>query len=91
MDELKIGDLRIAFRCQGEGPALVLLHGAVSDSRSWRKQLDGLSDDFTVIAWDAPGCGLSSDPPETFRLPDYAECLAAFIKRLGLDQPHVHQ
>ena len=89
MDEVKIGGLRIAFELKGEGPPLVLLHGGLSDSREWRRQLDELSAEFTVVAWDAPGCGCSEDPPETFRLPDYADCLAAFIRKIGLVRPHV--
>jgi pimeloyl-ACP methyl ester carboxylesterase len=84
-----VGDLRIAFERTGEGPALLLLHGGVSDHREWRRQLDTLCDEFTVVAWDAPGCGQSSDPPESFRLPDYADCLAQFIAALGLERPHV--
>jgi len=59
------------------------------DSREWRRQLDGLSDEFMVVAWDMPGCGRSSDPPKHFRTRDYAECLAAFIEGLGLEQPHL--
>jgi pimeloyl-ACP methyl ester carboxylesterase len=89
MDEVKIGGLHIAFEQRGNGTPLVLLHGAVSDSREWRRQLDELSDEFTVVAWDAPGCGRSSDPPETFRLPDYADYLAAFIEENGLVRSHV--
>jgi pimeloyl-ACP methyl ester carboxylesterase len=85
----KIGSLNIAFERQGEGPPLVLLHGGVSDSREWRRQLDDLSDAYTVVAWDAPGCGRSSDPPTRFLMRDYADCLAAFIEALGLDRPHV--
>jgi pimeloyl-ACP methyl ester carboxylesterase len=65
------------------------LHGGLSDSREWRRQLDDLSDEFTVVAWDAPGCGQSSDPPETFRLPEYADCLAAFVDALGVGRAHV--
>jgi pimeloyl-ACP methyl ester carboxylesterase len=42
-----------------------------------------------VVAWDAPGCGQSTDPPETFRASDYADCLAAFIDALGLGRPHL--
>ncbi|MCL7412208.1 MAG: alpha/beta hydrolase [ANME-2 cluster archaeon] len=67
----------------------MLLHGALSDSREWHRQLDELSDDFTVVVWDAPGCGRSDDLPETFRLPDYADCLAAFIEEIVLVRPHV--
>ena len=90
MREVKIRDMRIGYERAGDGPPLVLLHGMFGcDSRVWRRQLDALSDEFTVVAWDAPGCGRSSDPPETFRLPEYADCLAAFVDVLGLSRPHV--
>lgn len=89
MDEIDVGGLRVAFERRGEGPPLVLLHGWPCNSREWRRQLDALSDEFTVVAWDAPGAGRSSDPPETFGLADWADCLAAFIDALGLERPHV--
>jgi pimeloyl-ACP methyl ester carboxylesterase len=89
MDQIEVAGLRIAFERAGNGPPLVLLHGILQDSQAWRRQLDDLSDEFTLVAWDAPGCGRSSDPPETFRLPEYADCLAAFVAALGLGRPHV--
>jgi pimeloyl-ACP methyl ester carboxylesterase len=89
MDDVEVDGLRIAFERRGTGPPLVMLHGGVSDHREWRRQRDGLSDGFTVVAWDAPGCGGSSDPPERFRMPDYADSLAGFIGALGLERPHV--
>jgi pimeloyl-ACP methyl ester carboxylesterase len=89
LEQIAVAGLRIAYERAGAGPALVLLHGGLSDSREWRRQLEALSDEFLVVAWDAPGCGQSADPPETFRLPDYADCLAAFIDALGLGHPHV--
>jgi pimeloyl-ACP methyl ester carboxylesterase len=42
-----------------------------------------------VVAWDAPGAGRSSDPPEGFGLDGYADCLAGFVDRLDLGRPHV--
>lgn len=90
METIEVDGLRIAYRRIGEGPPLVLLHGYVGDGpATWRHQLDGLSDSFTLVAWDAPGAGGSSDPPEGFGMDEYADCLAAFIDRLGLDHPHV--
>ena len=86
---VEVGALRVAYLQAWHGPPLVLLHGGLADSREWRRQLDGLADEFTVVAWDAPGCGGSSDPPGTFRLPDYADCLAGFIQALELGRPHV--
>jgi pimeloyl-ACP methyl ester carboxylesterase len=89
MEQVEVGGLPIAYRRAGSGPPLVLVHGAVCDSRVWRRQVADLADEFTVVAWDAPGCGGSADPPETFRLADYADRLAGLITVLGLRQPYV--
>jgi pimeloyl-ACP methyl ester carboxylesterase len=90
VDEVEVAGLRIAYRRSGHGPPLVLLHGFVGDADgTWDRQLGALSDDFTVIAWDGPGAGRSADPPEWFRLPQFADCLAGFIAELGLARPHV--
>lgn len=86
---IRIGGLRIAYRRAGAGPPLLLLHGGACDGRVWARQLEDLSAEFSVVAWDAPGCGGSSDPPEGFRMADYADCLAEFIEALGLDRLHV--
>lgn len=88
-DQIEIGGLRVAFERRGEGPPLVLLHGWPSNSREWRRQLDSLSDAYTVVAWDAPGAGRSSDPPGSYRLSDWADCLAAFLAALGLERANV--
>lgn len=87
--QVAVAGHRIAYRESGSGPPLVLLHGWPLDSRQWRRQLEGLSDGFRVVAWDAPGAGRSSDPPETFRLADWADCLAEFIEALDLAPAHV--
>lgn len=89
VDRVAVGGFNLAYRRAGQGPALVLLHGAYEDSRIWSRQLNGLSDEFTVVAWDAPGCGLSDDPPDTFSASDYGDCVAGFLDALGLTAPHV--
>jgi len=83
------GGYPIAYRIAGDGPPLVLLHGFLCDSRVWRTQLDGLADAFTVVAWDAPGAGSSSDPSDRFMLADWSECLARFLDALRLEPAHV--
>ena len=89
MEVLRTSGLEIAFRRAGDGPPLVLVHGEASDGRFWRPQFDDLDDEFTVVAWDEPGMGSSSDPPAGFGLPDYARCLAALIQSLELGPAHV--
>jgi pimeloyl-ACP methyl ester carboxylesterase len=74
----------------GDGPPLVLVHGYVGDAKgTFQRQMDALSDEFTVVAWDGPGAGRSDDPPESWRMPDFADCLAGFIEALALERPHV--
>ena len=81
--------LAIAYERVGEGPPLVLVHGATVDSRMWQPQLAALADEFTVVAWDEPGAGRSWDVPAGFGLADYARCLAALIDALELGPAHV--
>jgi pimeloyl-ACP methyl ester carboxylesterase len=89
LNRIEVGGNLIAYREAGQGPALVLLHGFLCDSRCWRRQLAGLSDSFRVVAWDAPGAGASADPPEPFTTTDYAHSLASFLDTLKLDRAHM--
>lgn len=56
-------------RWPAEGPAVVLLHAGVADSRSWAAVADALVDDgLDVVAYDRRGYGASpaADPTSTF-------------------------
>jgi pimeloyl-ACP methyl ester carboxylesterase len=81
--------LEIAYERVGAGPPLVFVHGAAADGRLWQPQLAALADEFTVVAWDEPGAGGSSDVPGDFGLEDYANCLATLIEALALGPAHV--
>ena len=80
---------RLSPQAQNSGRRSSLLHGFIADGRVWRKQIDDFSRDFDVIAWDAPGCGKSSDPPEDFSMEDYARCLLALLNDAGVEAPHL--
>jgi len=90
MEEIEVEGLRIAFERVGAGRPLVLVHGFVGDGLStWSSQLESLAHDCTVVAWDAPGAGRSSVPPASFRVEDYADCLVAFLRALGITRAHL--
>lgn len=86
---VEVGGLRVGYLRAGQGPPLVLLHGGMSDRREWSHQVDALSEDFSLYAWDAPGCGASDDPPPSWRMPDYADCVVSWLAAIGVDRPHV--
>jgi pimeloyl-ACP methyl ester carboxylesterase len=86
---LEVGEHSIGYRSAGNGPALVLLHGFLCDSRVWRPELETLSNSFKVVAWDAPGAGESNDPSGPFTIEDWAVALAAFLDGIGIERAHV--
>src|SRR5262245_5939862 len=56
------GDVRIHYREHGSGPPLLLLHGLMTTSYSWRYVYEPLGKSFRVIAPDMPGAGRSDKP-----------------------------
>jgi len=51
--------MKIAFRRQGKGPAVLLIHGVGGDSRNWDAIAARLAASFDVIAMDLRGHGQS--------------------------------
>ena len=57
-------ELSLACRIEGEGPALVLLHGGAGSWTHWMRNLPALRERFAVHAFDLPGCGDSFSVPD---------------------------
>jgi pimeloyl-ACP methyl ester carboxylesterase len=71
----------------GTAPALVLLHGIGSNADSFAGIVPFLPADWRVIAWNAPGYGASAPLVQHWPVAaDYADALAAFLDRLGIDR-----
>jgi len=58
-DWVHVGGLKVRFWRAGSGPAIVLLHGLLGYSFSWRHAIPILARNATVFAPDMPGAGLS--------------------------------
>ena len=87
---LRSGEIAVHCERSGQGPPVLLLHGIGSNSASWRQQLQGLSDDYTVLAWDAPGYGQSSDPvPEVMTIRQYADCVRELLDQQQVDSVYL--
>lgn len=80
---------RIHYLDEGQGPAVVLLHGNPTWSFMWRNVVLALRRDCRVIVPDHVGCGLSDRPsPGTYsyRLADRAEDLLRLLDGLKIDR-----
>jgi 3-oxoadipate enol-lactonase len=71
---------------QGEGPAVVLIHGLAGDASAWNAQLALLKDRFRVIAFDNRGAGRSTQVDEPVSTRDLAADTLALMDHLRI--PH---
>jgi pimeloyl-ACP methyl ester carboxylesterase len=78
MTSAHLGRLKIHYREHGAGEPLLLIHGLMTSSYSWRYVLEALGARFRVIAPDLPGAGRSDAPAGRFD----ATALAAWIGEL---------
>ena len=76
----RIKGLKVSYRQEGEGPALVLVHGLLGYSFSWRRIIGRLARTRRVFALDMPGSGLSDcSPALDGRLSAAADRLRQFL------------
>lgn len=59
--EVELRSARTRFREAGQGFPLVLIHGLMGYSFSWRKNIAALAQHFRVLALDLAGCGRSGE------------------------------
>lgn len=57
-----VDGIRVRYLYGGSGPALVLIHGLLGYSFSWRLNFTALVEQHTVFAVDLPGVGFSDRP-----------------------------
>ena len=72
------------FDIEGEGPALVLVHGVGLDLTQWDAMAPYLREDFTLVRYDLWGHGGSSKPLSALRLKDYVAQLVDLAQYLRL-------
>ncbi len=74
---------KVYFEMQGQGAAIVLIHGFSLDSRMWDPQFDALARHHQVLRYDASGYGRSSVPDSPISGVDE---LAALLRALGISR-----
>jgi haloalkane dehalogenase len=62
MERIMVNGVEVAYRDEGSGPAVLLVHGWPTSSYLWRGQIPAIAKRNRVIAVDLPGFGESDKP-----------------------------
>ncbi|MFC0680632.1 alpha/beta fold hydrolase [Lysobacter korlensis] len=78
-------DINLYYEDQGDGPAVLLIHGYPLDGRSWEKQTIALLEaGHRVITYDRRGFGKSSQPAGGYDYDTFAADLNTLVEVLDL-------
>ncbi|HEX8118130.1 MAG TPA: alpha/beta fold hydrolase [Pyrinomonadaceae bacterium] len=79
----EVNGTRLYYEARGKGPAVVLIHGGLVDSRLWDEQMKPLSKRFRVVRYDLRAYGRSAAAPEPF---SHLEDLRGLLDFLKIDK-----
>jgi pimeloyl-ACP methyl ester carboxylesterase len=80
---VQAGDVRLHAVIGGDGPPLLLVHGWPGSWYYWRLVMPALARDFTVVAVDQRGIGLSDKPQDGYDTATLANDMVALMDALG--------
>lgn len=90
MQPVSTDDGRLYYTEVGSGDPVVLVHGGLSDAKTWQGQLGGLSREHRVIAYTRrPGQGARGQSVGPDQMAADIEDLAALVERLDLAPVHL--
>ena len=78
------GAITLSARRMGAGPPLVLVHGLMTSSYSFRYVLAPLAGHFEVIVFDLPGAGRSDAPDVPYGAEQIADLIGDTMEALGV-------
>jgi pimeloyl-ACP methyl ester carboxylesterase len=85
----QIDDLRMYYEIHGDGPPLILLHGAYMTVDMMGPLISGLARHRRVIAPEAQGHGRTADADRPLTYEQMADDVAALARQLGVEQADV--
>lgn len=74
---------------QGQGPALVFLHGYLESLNIWSHFIKGFPAGFRIIAIDLPGHGQSGVPGPVSTMDEMARAVVSILDHLGIEKSFV--
>jgi pimeloyl-ACP methyl ester carboxylesterase len=89
VDHVDLHGHQLAFRREGQGEAVLLVHGIAGTSETWDAVLPELAEGFDVIAPDLPGHGRSGRTASDYSVGAMAATLRDLLVHLGVERATV--
>lgn len=83
---VQIGGVKTAYKEEGTGTAVILMHGWAQNKEMMDLIFDHLKDRFHVISLDFPGFGESDPPLQAWGVIEYEKYFTAFLDALGIEK-----
>ncbi|MFM8546782.1 MAG: alpha/beta fold hydrolase [Betaproteobacteria bacterium] len=88
MPLVRIGDIDINYRIDGDGPWLTLAHPLAAELGIWAPQMPVLTPHFRVLRFDFRGHGTTSSTPAPYSLGQLARDALGLFDHLGIQKSH---
>jgi pimeloyl-ACP methyl ester carboxylesterase len=77
---------RVYYEIHGEGPAVVLAHGAGGHHAIWWQQIPFFRDRYSLVALDFPGFGKSDSGRSEYDTHEFPEAVVAVLDAAGIER-----
>lgn len=83
---VKVGDVDLHVRDEGQGPVVLMLHSSMTNLRLWDDWADQLKTSYRVIRFDWPPYGLTRAPNPSQGMGSVVALLEQFVEQEKLDR-----
>lgn len=87
LQRYEVDGVSIAYKVEGQGPVVVLIHSHYWTMRFWQPWVDELKKNYTVIRYDLTSHGLTGpDPTEDYSRKRASQLLEGLLDHIGVDK-----
>ncbi len=89
--QIEINGTELSYIEEGDGEAVVFVHGAISDMRTWENQLPAIGEQYRAISYSRryarPNADITPDQPDPWG--QHVEDLAVFLRQIDAVPAHL--
>ena len=89
MSNVLVNGVKLHYEIHGTGEPLLLIEGLGYASWSWFRQIEVLSDSYSVVSFDNRGVGKSDKPDIPYSIELMADDVARLLESLNIEKAHI--